>query len=156
MKTELEYHKHMDEAWRADRILIVTGPPGSGKTTYCRENRKHGDIVLDLDYIAAALEISRPGHQDRSGVIRTALAVYDFLIDAIDKGSLTYSRAFIITTNQARQIQAKTGGRIIRIDPGIEETMRRIESDPDCTVEERMHRKDQALKYYYQHQRRKI
>ena len=34
---------------------MITGAPGSGKTTYARENMGDGDILVDLDVIKAAL-----------------------------------------------------------------------------------------------------
>lgn len=35
--------------------ILITGPPGSGKTTYAKENMADGDIIVDLDAIKAAL-----------------------------------------------------------------------------------------------------
>jgi predicted kinase len=36
-------------------LTVVTGPPCSGKSTYVRDRAQHGDVVIDLDHIAAAL-----------------------------------------------------------------------------------------------------
>lgn len=36
-------------------IHVITGPPCSGKTTYISDNKKDGDVVIDLDAIAYAM-----------------------------------------------------------------------------------------------------
>lgn len=59
---------------RAVKNLVITGPPGSGKTTWVKENMKDGDIVLDLDAIKAALLGNRDStfHSDvDKGTVKT-------------------------------------------------------------------------------------
>ena len=36
------------------RVILVAGPPCSGKTTYVTQRAKPGDLVLDQDAIGAA------------------------------------------------------------------------------------------------------
>ena len=36
-------------------VVVVTGPPAAGKSSYVREHAKPADIIIDLDRIAAAL-----------------------------------------------------------------------------------------------------
>src|SRR5690625_3570785 len=33
----------------ACRVELVTGPPGAGKSTYCKAQAKQGDVIIDLD-----------------------------------------------------------------------------------------------------------
>jgi hypothetical protein len=47
---------------RAASLVVVTGPPGSGKTTHVREHAVGGDVVIDLDALVEAL--SPPGAGD--------------------------------------------------------------------------------------------
>lgn len=141
-------HTHFDDELRLDRIQIVTGGPGSGKTSLVQSRKGPADIVVDLDYLAAAVSLGTV-HGDHKGVYSTAWRLFDFLVDQIDAGSLTYDRAWIITTSQAEQIQKKTGGTIIKLDPGLQEALRRIEADDSCTEEEKRRRKDSCLGYYY-------
>ena len=143
------------EGFQEARVCIVTGPPGAGKTTYAKQNRRPGDIIVDLDYIAAALMLSEKIPNDYTEVLSTAVLIREMVIDAIARNALTFGRAFIITTENARKIQNRTGGQIITIDPGIEETMRRIEADT-CSPERKRKRQDLALKYYYKKDRKKV
>ena len=136
---------------RRDRITIITGPPGAGKTMTAIRERREGDIIIDFDYIADALTLHGRPHEDHSDVFSTAKLIRDTLIDAIADGSLMYSRAFIIAsdTSAAERIRRKTGGKILTVNPGIKETLRRIEADDSVTVEEKASRKDAALAWYY-------
>jgi dephospho-CoA kinase len=43
---------------RATEIVILCGKPGSGKTTYVRENKWDDDLVWDWDAISAALTMN--------------------------------------------------------------------------------------------------
>lgn len=66
-------------------LTIVTGPPASGKTTYVLSQAKPGDVIIDLDRIAAALAapgadshqhgdaVKRVAHRIRQGAIAEAL-----------------------------------------------------------------------------------
>lgn len=42
------------------RIIVVTGPPAAGKSTYVREHAGPADIVIDLDVLARALMANPP------------------------------------------------------------------------------------------------
>lgn len=47
--------------YRVDnRVIVVSGPPCSGKTTYIAERKQLYDVVLDLDALAAALGAPSP------------------------------------------------------------------------------------------------
>ena len=142
----------MNEFFRqmnADRIIIVAGPPGAGKTTYALKNMQPGDILVDLDHIAAALMGSDHVTGNNANVLDTAVYVRECLIDAIENNKLTFGRAFITTVVGPQKIQKRTGGEIVKLDPGIDETMRRIQEDTTRDPDQRRHRKDEALKYYY-------
>jgi hypothetical protein len=44
----------------ACHVILVSGPPCSGKTTYVAEHRRAGDLVIDYDAIAVALGSDDP------------------------------------------------------------------------------------------------
>lgn len=46
------------------RVVLVTGPPCAGKTTYAEHHAKPGELVLDLDRIARELGSTRHWHHD--------------------------------------------------------------------------------------------
>jgi hypothetical protein len=48
------------------KLTVVAGPPASGKTTYVREHKQPGDLVIDMDALAVALgsDVSH-GHDER-------------------------------------------------------------------------------------------
>lgn len=140
-----EMLKQMNE----DRVIIVCGPPGAGKSTYAKQNRQRGDIIIDTDYLSAALMCSESITGNSSEVLSTAVYAWNAIIDAIAENKITFARAFIITVTDAWKIQSRTGGRIVKLDPGINETLRRIDEDKTRSAEQNRLRKDQALKYYY-------
>lgn len=41
------------------RVILVCGPPASGKSTYVRVHAKTGDTVIDLDVIAQSFGLKR-------------------------------------------------------------------------------------------------
>ncbi len=49
-------------------VVVVTGPPCSGKSTHVRTHRKPGDIVIDFDLLAQAL--GSPNPHDHSAAVR--------------------------------------------------------------------------------------
>lgn len=58
----------MEENLTTYRRTVVTGPPGSGKTTYVNRHRKAGDLVWDWDCIAKEM-LRLPMHQTPQDII---------------------------------------------------------------------------------------
>lgn len=52
------------------RIILITGPPCAGKTTYAADHAEPGDLVLDLDAIARELGSTRHWHHDAATLAR--------------------------------------------------------------------------------------
>lgn len=93
---------------RAVKNLVITGPPGSGKTTWVKENMKDGDIVLDLDAIKAALLGNRDGafHSDiDKGTVKTLEKMRDAFYQSINNCD-NVGVAYIITTqNDSKKLE---------------------------------------------------
>jgi hypothetical protein len=106
-------------------VCVVTGAPGSGKSTYVQKHRKQGDFVFDLDCIGAAVgEFGsysvRP--DDVAGVL---LDWREALVNAIRRGRLR-RRVWLIISNEqeAERVagmigpSARVARREIRTDSG--------------------------------------
>jgi predicted kinase len=94
-------------------VIIVFGPPGSGKTTYVNKHRGKGDIVWDSDTIMQAIA----GTQDCGAAVPFVLAMRRaFYAKAIDSRGLAIDRIWIIEATrrprsmvpEIEQLQAST------------------------------------------------
>ena len=79
------------------RVTVVDGAPGSGKTTYVREQMKQGDLVMDLDAICQALNGSESFYKDTEAVIHTALVARDAILESIGNREGKWNHAYVIT-----------------------------------------------------------
>lgn len=111
---------------------VVMGPPRSGKTTWVREHAQRGDIVVDLDVLAAALTVGTdqsagvPGHVRhvaigaRTEAIKRAVAlreqVHVWIVHAIP-------------TPAQRADYIEAGAELIIVDPGEDVVMARCEGN---------------------------
>lgn len=78
-------------------VTVVCGPPGSGKSTYVGERRGPGDLVLDVDVIAAEmfkLPLYRAGFEQRAAAVRYRNTMLASLADS----ACGYARAWLIVT----------------------------------------------------------
>lgn len=80
-------------------IILVTGLPGTGKTTWVKGHMKPGDIVYDLDRIAGALTYSE---EERGNSVARYLAneMYDSLRSTVEWEDIPFAGdVYIIRTN---------------------------------------------------------
>ena len=116
-------------------IVIVTGPPCGGKSTYAWEHLQDGDLLIDMDEIAKAIEPMSSSH-DYSDVTRNvARAARNAAVrEVVQKmQGERRRRAFIIHTDpspEMRRVYRAMGGRFVEMDPGKEECLRRAKNRP--------------------------
>lgn len=111
-------------------LIVVTGPPAAGKTTYIREHAKPGDIRIDLDHLANTLAgTSVDNHEHAPHILTVAKAARQAAIDAATKQDCT---VWLIhtkpTAKQLNDYQAM-GAVIHEIDPGKDTVMKRCKQE---------------------------
>ena len=111
-------------------LVIVTGPPCSGKTTYVTEHREPGDIIIDFDIMAAALGA------DTRDYTAAQVAITQYMRGAAIKSAITWhlhgTRVWITDCkpSPARwQQYAQAGARHVRLDVDPAELHRRIREE---------------------------
>lgn len=114
-------------------VTVVCGPPGSGKTTYVRERAEHGDLIVDLDAIYAALSGLDP-YDKPDALLPFVLTARDAIIARLAQHS-DVRHAWLITSGadatQRDQFAHQLGASVVVLDVDAAECLRRIEADPD-------------------------
>lgn len=104
-------------------LIVVMGPPCSGKSTWIRERAVATDIVIDYDKLAMALSGPRPEDHDHGQVVdvvtkaarKAAIAAAMRHVHAVD--------VYLIHSNPGRhELEAyeRQGADIVVLDPGKE------------------------------------
>lgn len=107
------------------RIIVVVGPPCSGKTTLVRERKRDGDIVIDWDAIGVALG-STEEHRHHPALMPFIAEARDALLARLLTRENDIAHAWIITTgNTAEMIYHE---RIV-MDTPVDECLRRADAD---------------------------
>lgn len=112
------------------RLIVITGPPCAGKTTYAREHAQpETDIVIDLDTIAHALgyphEHIDPNRRDHPAV-RAALRARASILNEVSLHRSGRGTAWLIDTNGSHTHQAE---HVVHLDPGPEVCHQRADTD---------------------------
>ena len=113
-------------------VFIVWGSPASGKTTYVREHKGKYDIVVDTDYLMAALGMSSV--EDKNGdAFFLALDVRNMLYDLIAERKYNFDAVWIVTMLPERdkriRLQQKLKAELIHIDTPKSECLLRAKVD---------------------------
>lgn len=113
-------------------VVIVAGPPGSGKTTYVRNHMRHGDLIVDIDALYVAL--SGLGWHDKPlGLLPFVCEARDAVIARLARKS-DVARCWIITgtadTDKLQELKAGVGAeRLIVLTTSRTDCIKNIMND---------------------------
>lgn len=113
------------------RVVVVFGPPASGKSTYVEKHAAPSDKVIDLDLIKE--KIGGDKRSNDMGVIRRALAWRDMAIRSLADETGT---AWLIVTARTKAERDKwiealgPKAEAVTLDTPTDECIRRIYADP--------------------------
>jgi adenylate kinase family enzyme len=116
-------------------VILVYGPPLSGKSTYVKENKGYSDIVVDLDKLQEAITLM-PTYQEVPAVKRNLFSVRDLLLDHIKTRYGKWKTAWIIggypnTFDRDRIINDLQVDAAILMETTLEECLNRLENVND-------------------------
>ena len=111
-------------------LIVVTGPPAAGKSSYIKAHARAADIVIDLDLMALAMAGPGADHHDHSDILMRVVhrARYAAIREATQH--LDHVDVYLIQTLPSAKQRAefkRLKARIVVIDPGRDIVMRRIE-----------------------------
>lgn len=108
-------------------VVLVSGPPGAGKTTWCREQATRTDQVIDLDDCFTEV-CGTHGHDADKEYLGAALRLRNRLIANL--ASTKRGAAYVIVSCPSMKEAAwwvdKLGAKHERIDPGMEACLERV------------------------------
>ena len=119
---------------KRSNVFLVCGSPGSGKSWYVSKHKNEHDLVVDMDYICAAL-MGEPGalYMDVEAVLGMALEVRALLYKLIASRRGKWRRAWVITSvasaDEQRAIAHELNGEVIMIDTPLPVCLERIQND---------------------------
>lgn len=107
-------------------VIIVSGPPGAGKSTYINQHKNKDDAVIDIDEIKAELSGKSIYHAGPEW-IRPAITERNHRLS-----SLTTKTWLIVSAPKAadrRQWQKKLNAEVIVLETSLNECTKRINND---------------------------
>lgn len=102
-------------------LIVVTGPPAAGKSSWIRSHAKPQDVIIDLDLMALAMAGPGADHHDHNEtLLRIVHRARQAAIHEAER-HLDTTDVFLIHTMPSPKARAKyrrLGARIVTVDPG--------------------------------------
>ncbi len=98
--------------------IVVTGPPGSGKTTYCRQHRTPGCVVWDMDRVLGEM-LQKVRYSERDGNdASVGLCMRTALVELLRSNRSIPCLLIVTDETEAKAIAATIGARVHRCEHG--------------------------------------
>lgn len=126
--------KMFPERYKEKKVYIVHGAPGSGKTTYVQEHRSADDLVVDMDYLCAALNASDALYEDHESVLGLALKIRECIFGEIESRAGKWENAWVITASadqhEVSNLARRLRGEVVPMNVSRERCIQNIVNDP--------------------------
>ena len=112
-------------------VMLICGPPGSGKTSYVKAHKRWGDLVIDRDWILMA--ISGEDYYDNPEALRPLAEAARSAIIGRMRSSVDISTAWVIIGGariaDRDRWRTEYNAKVIMLEVSPNECVRRITSD---------------------------
>ncbi len=137
------------------KVFIISGPPGSGKTSYAKEHMASSDLILDMDTIFQALT-GLPYYEKPAAILPFVWSAYDAVIDRLQEPSEIY-KAWVISgapkADARAKLELRLNAQVIVLETHYNECMTRIMAD-DRRKDMAKHWESLVKKWWDDYQRR--
>lgn len=137
---------------KQQKIYIVHGAPGSGKTTFVKNNMEIGDLVVDLDLIKQSISMcSKTDAPDN--LYDIAETIRECLYKIIESNKANAKTVWVVsmlpTRKQREQLARRLNAELIHMDADIDTCIDRILKDDErIDKEKQMKLLDKYFGYY--------
>lgn len=127
-------HDKLAKLTRCRQVFLVYGSPLSGKSTWVKENKNDGDLVVDMDSIWQCITGGK--RYEKPGQLKAvAFQLRDKLLDIVRYRLGKWSNAYIIggyaLQSERERLAAELGAREVLIDTSKDECLRRLMALPE-------------------------
>lgn len=120
------------------RVTVVCGPPCGGKTTHVDQHAAPGDVVIDYDRLAVALQAPGADSHDHPPAVRRAAAAARSAATAAAVAAGSGATVWLIDaipTARRRGSYRSRGWTLVTCDPGRDVVLERARDRPAFALE---------------------